>query len=87
MGPHLHFSVSKDGQPPLITADSGPVKVEPVNPGGAEIPNQNKQIYERSPEAPVGPSKLVNNEEQPVDVQQAARSMPPRVVIWCNNHG
>ncbi|CAH1678570.1 SPOR domain-containing protein [Hyphomicrobiales bacterium] len=73
-------SVSRDGQPPMITADRGPVKVEPANPGGAEIPNQNKQIYERSADAPQGQSKVVNNEEQPVDVQQAARSMPPRVV-------
>lgn len=74
-------SASKDGQPPVITADAGPVKVEPVNPGGAEIPNQNKQIYERSPDAPAAQSKVVNNEEQPVDVQQAARSMAPRVVM------
>lgn len=74
-------SATKDGQPPLITADSGPIKVEPANPGGAEIPNQNKQIYERSAEATQGQTKLVNNEEQPVDVQQAARSMPPRVVM------
>ncbi|WP_336812667.1 SPOR domain-containing protein [Bosea sp. MMO-172] len=73
-------SATKDGQPPVITADSGPVKVAPANPGGAEIPNQNKQIYERSAEAPAAPTKVVNNEEQPVDVQQAARSMPPRVV-------
>ncbi|RYE34868.1 MAG: hypothetical protein EOP23_03375 [Hyphomicrobiales bacterium] len=74
-------TATKDGQPPVITADAGPVKVEPVNPGGAEIPNQNKQIYERSPDAPPAQSKVVNNEEQPVDVQQAARSMPPRVVM------
>ena len=74
-------SATKDGQPPVITADSGPVKVAPANPGGAEIPNQNKQIYERSPDAPQAQSKVVNNEEQPVDVQQAARSMPPRVVM------
>jgi hypothetical protein len=74
-------SATKDGQPPVITADSGPVKVAPANPGGAEIPNQNKQIYERSPDAPPAASKVVNNEEQPVDVQQAARSMPPRVVM------
>lgn len=74
-------SATKDGQPPVIAADRGPVKVEPANPGGAEIPNQNKQIYERSAEAPQGRSKVVNNEEQPVDVQQAARSMPPRVVM------
>ena len=74
-------SAANNGQPPVITADRGPVKVEPANPGGAEIPNQNKQIYERSAEAPQGQSKMVNNEEQPVDVQQAARSMPPRVVM------
>lgn len=73
-------SATKDGQPPVIAADSSPVKVAPANPGGAEIPNQNKQIYERSPDAPQAQSKVVNNEEQPVDVQQAARSMPPRVV-------
>jgi len=73
-------SVTKDGQPPVIAADSGPVKVAPANPGGAEIPNQNKQIYERSPDTPTAPTKVVNNEEQPVDVQQAARSMAPRVV-------
>ncbi|MFJ5369811.1 SPOR domain-containing protein, partial [Bosea sp. CER48] len=74
-------SATKDGQPPVIAADRGPVKVEPANPGGAEIPNQNKQIYERAAEVPQGKSKVVNNEEQPVDVQQAARSMPPRVVM------
>ncbi len=79
--------VTKDGQPPVIAADSGPVKVAPANPGGAEIPNQNKQIYERSPDTPTAPTKVVNNEEQPVDVQQAARSMAPRVVAPGPNSG
>lgn len=74
-------STVKDGQPPLIAADRGPVKVEPANPGGAEIPNQNKQIYERSAEAPQGKSKVVASEEQPVDLQQIARSTPARVVM------
>ncbi|WP_449255430.1 SPOR domain-containing protein [Bosea sp. (in: a-proteobacteria)] len=74
-------SASKDGQPPVIAADSGPVKVEPANPGGTEIPNQNKQIYERSAEAPQGQTKLVDNQEQPVDIQEAARTMPSRVVL------
>ncbi len=73
--------IGKDGQPPLIAADGGPSKVEPVNPGGAEIPNQNKQIYERAGDAPAGQTKVVSREEQPVDVQQAARTMPPRVVM------
>ncbi len=70
-----------DGQPPTIAADTGPTKVEPVNPGGAEIPNQNKQIYERPGETSAGQTKVVSREEQPVDVQQAARSLPARVVL------
>ncbi len=70
-----------DGQPPTISAANGPTKVEPVNPGGADIPNQNKQIYERPGDAPVGQTKVVSREEQPVDVQQAARSLPARVVL------
>lgn len=74
-------SGSKDGLPPMIAADGGPTKVAPTNPGGAEIPNQNKQIYERAGEAPVNQSKVVSREEQPVDVQQAARTMPSRVAM------
>jgi hypothetical protein len=73
-------SVSKDGQPPVIAADGGPTKVEPVNPGGTEVPNQNKQIYERAGESSAGATKVVSREEQPVDVQQAARMMAPRAV-------
>lgn len=70
-----------DGQPPLISANSGPTKVQPANPGGAVIPDQNKQIYERAGETPVPATKVVSREEQPVDVQQAARTMAPRVVL------
>ncbi|MBJ6125486.1 SPOR domain-containing protein [Microvirga splendida] len=59
------------GEPPLIKADNEPTKVQPQNPGGVEIPNQNKQIYERANQS--GATKVVNREEQPVDVQQAVR--------------
>lgn len=72
---------SSDGKPPVIAADTAPTKVEPVNPGGKEIPNQNKQIYERAAQAPKGETAVVNREEQPIDVQQAARSMPARVIL------
>lgn len=72
---------TSDGLPPTITAATGPTKVEPVNPGGAEIPNQNKQIYERPGDQQSGQTKVVSREEQPVDVQQAARSLPTRVVL------
>lgn len=73
--------VSEDGQPPMISADSGPTKVQPVNPGGTEIPNQNKHIYERAGEAPTGETRVVSREEQPIDVQQATRSLAPRVAM------
>jgi len=59
------------GEPPLIKANNEPTKVQPQNPGGVEIPNQNKQIYERANQS--GATKVVNREEQPVDVQQAVR--------------
>lgn len=75
-------SQTADGQPPLIAADEAPVKIEPVNPGGTEIPNQNKQIYERAGSAaPAAVTKVVSQEEQPIDVQQTARLMQPRVVM------
>ncbi|AMJ60230.1 SPOR domain-containing protein [Bosea sp. PAMC 26642] len=70
-----------DGQPPVISANTGPTKVQPANPGGAEIPNQNKQIYDRAGDTPAAATKVVSREEQPVDVQQAARAMAPRVVL------
>lgn len=69
------------GQPPMIAADTGPSKVAPANPGGAEIPNQNKQIYERTGDIATDKTKVVSREEQPIDVQQAARTMAPRVVM------
>ena len=66
-----------DGEPPLITADTGPMRVEPVNPGGVEIPDQDRQIFERSTE---DETRVVDREEQPVDVGEIARSSP-RVVL------
>jgi len=35
------------GAPPLVRADQSPTKVAPENPGGMQVPNQDKQIYER----------------------------------------
>jgi cell division septation protein DedD len=48
------------------------LKVAPQDPGGVEIPNQSKQIYERS--AQDTQTRVVNREEQPIDVRQATRS-------------
>ncbi|MGO4526513.1 SPOR domain-containing protein [Microvirga sp. 2MCAF35] len=59
------------GEPPLVKANNEPTKIQPQNPGGVEIPNQNKQIYERANQNTA--TKVVNREEQPVDLQQAVR--------------
>jgi len=59
------------GEPILVQATNEPVKVQPQNPGGVEIPNQNKQIYERTQQTE---TKVVNREEQPIDVNQAVRA-------------
>ncbi len=72
------FHHSRSGAPILVMADQAPLKVAPQNAGGVEIPDQNKQIYERTATAPVkdgGQIRIVNREEQPLDVKQAARSL------------
>lgn len=35
------------GDVPVVRADSGPVKVRPEQPGGMEVPNRDKLVYER----------------------------------------
>ena len=65
-------SMLSNGEPPLIKATNEPSKVQPQSPGGMEIPNQNKQIYERAGQEPQ--TKVVNREEQPVDIRQATRT-------------
>lgn len=57
------------GAPPLIRADQGPTKVAPENPGGMQVPNQDKQIYERlggnQQAATPGTEKLLPPPERP----------------------
>lgn len=38
---------SSGGQPPLVKAETGPVKVKPDQPGGQEIPFQDSTVYDR----------------------------------------
>ena len=63
------------GPPPLIKADNAPLKVAPENPGGMDIPNQNRQIYEGRSDS--GRSRVLDRQEQPIDVRELARQMPP----------
>ncbi len=70
-----------DGGPITISADSAPTKVQPQNPGGVDIPNQSKQIYERVGEPDPAATKVVTREEQPVDVNQAVRRDVARIIV------
>lgn len=64
-------SGSAGGAPPVISADGTPVKVEPENPGGVEVPNTNRAIYEHTNQTASGEgSVVVDNREQPVDINQ-----------------
>src|SRR5690606_15701927 len=55
------------GAPPLVRAEQGPAKVAPENPGGMQVPNQDKQIYER----------IAGNDGQPASGSQIERLLPP----------
>ncbi|MGL4439372.1 MAG: SPOR domain-containing protein [Bosea sp. (in: a-proteobacteria)] len=76
----LSGPVKGTGEAPVIKAEAGPMKIPPQNPGGVEIPNQNKQIYERTPEPKPGEARVVTREEQPIDVQATARAAA-RVIL------
>ena len=67
---------SGGGGVPVVQADTSPVKVAPKVADGVEIPDQNRQIYE--PKAKDSQIRIVNREEQPLDVAQAARAAQGR---------
>ena len=67
----LHSTGS--GGVPVIQADATPTKVAPKVADGVEIPDQNRQIYE--PKAKDSQIRIVNREEQPLDVAEAARAV------------
>ncbi|WP_375408246.1 SPOR domain-containing protein [uncultured Methylobacterium sp.] len=68
----LHSGSTGGGGVPTIMADQAPLKIAPKTADGVEIPDQNKQIYDRNSKE--GQIRIVNREEQPVDVAQAARA-------------
>lgn len=65
------------GAPPVITAEAGPIKVQPENPGGVEVPDQDKLIYERIAGASTEPTEggLAAPPEVPQDIPPAAEPM------------
>lgn len=63
------------GEPPLIRADTSPIKVAPENPGGAEFPHQDKSVYERISGGETSPAdeveQLLPRAEEPMPMTPA----------------
>lgn len=64
------------GEPPLIRADTSPIKVAPENPGGAEFPHQDKSVYERISGGETSPAdeveQLLPRAEEPMAMAPAS---------------
>ncbi|MFY7777671.1 MAG: SPOR domain-containing protein [Elstera sp.] len=85
-------STSNGGAVPLVQADAGPLKSRPTDPGGLEVPNQDKLILngqavdgapgkvERMlppPEAPIAKPALAATPTPPPAQPQIATATPP----------
>ncbi|HJO98062.1 MAG TPA: SPOR domain-containing protein [Rhodospirillales bacterium] len=62
---------------PLVLADPGPVKVRPENPGGMQVPDQDKLVYDRmrGDEKPPQVESLLPRSETPLPPPTA--TLPP----------
>lgn len=40
-------NIAQEGEPPLITAETGPVKTRPDDPGGMEVAHQDRLIFDK----------------------------------------
>lgn len=70
---------SPDGGPPLLTADATPMKSRPEQPGGMEVPHQDKLVYERLNErgAKTSVERLLPPPEEPLPRPVVTPQMPP----------
>ncbi len=69
----------KDGGVPLVRAEEGPVKVRPENPGGMNVPDRDKLIYDRMQGMEVKPpvERLLPPPEAPLPPPKAKKKPPP----------
>ncbi len=82
---------SKTERVPLVKAEAGPIKVRPERPGGLEVPNRDKLIYDRlekdppksttetllpRPEVPLPPQPKPNPAPAPVKKAAKVADMP-----------
>jgi hypothetical protein len=65
--------LSTSSEPKIILADKDPVKIQPKDPGGQIVPNQDKVVYDRVSGDDTDITKqdrLLTSNEEPVDVVQ-----------------
>ena len=82
VGYYFLGSGSRDGDAPVILAEDVPVRVKPDNPGGKEIPNQDRTVYETIAGTDRGPAggELVDRSETAI-LSENQDDVPPRVVL------
>jgi hypothetical protein len=88
---YKRMSRPESGVPPLIKAETGPAKMAPDDPGGVNVPNRDKQVFDRmagSPGARPGePERLLPAPERaaalppPPPPPSAAPSLPPPAAV------
>ena len=66
-------------QPPLIKADPRPTKLRPDDPGGLEVPNRDKLVYERL--AANAPGQRVERLLPPPETPLAKPAAPAEVTV------
>jgi len=71
-----------DDGPVLVEADETPVKIEPEDPGGTTVPNQDRAVFADGDSAEPSQQNLVSTAEEPVDIATApADSLPAAVAV------
>ncbi|KAA0676873.1 SPOR domain-containing protein [Roseomonas genomospecies 6] len=72
-----------DGAPPLLMADTAPTKARPEQPGGMEVPHQDKLVYERLNErgSKSQIERLLPPPEEPLPRPIVAPQLPPSLAL------
>ncbi len=73
----------EDGAPVLVKADPDPVKVVPEDPGGKQVPNQDRAVYgevDGITETQPTQESLVSTSEEPIDLNGAGSEALPNGV-------
>lgn len=57
------------GEPPIVRAQKGPIKIRPEEPGGMRVPDRDKEVFTRleTGDKPVGVERLLPPPDNPVE--------------------